>query len=353
MDITLKQLEIFQAVVVAGSITKASRRLGLSQPSISQQLAKLEEKLGSQLIQRNRSRVISLTPAGEYWFKSGDALLRQLEGMVDEHAQRFLDSGVYVRMGVTPTLRGRFAAAAGRIASQQPGFVRFDLNFALTSTELVEQLRLHQINFAIVNQDAIEEDRGSFHIAELFEDPIAWVVPTDVSIADARLAVQRRTSGKATPPALLNYVEVDASVSLRMQTDEWYRHRLPGAAAAFSTNTYATAVDLVAAGLGTCHSPLSLMPNLDPVTRSHIHVFPLPDLTRIAVLGMPRHLYTLASYANVFRHIVEFCRTEYRREMMLGELHPLYAADERTSSPPSPAAVSVHAGEIEMDDSAS
>ena len=42
MDITLKQLQIFQAVVVAGSITKASRRVGLSQPSISQQLAKLE-----------------------------------------------------------------------------------------------------------------------------------------------------------------------------------------------------------------------------------------------------------------------------------------------------------------------
>ena len=36
MDITLKQLEIFQAVVIAGSITEASRRIGLSQPSHSQ-----------------------------------------------------------------------------------------------------------------------------------------------------------------------------------------------------------------------------------------------------------------------------------------------------------------------------
>ncbi len=62
MDITLKQLQIFQAVVVAGSITKASRRVGLSQPSISQQLGKLEEKLGAQLIQRNRTGIISLHP---------------------------------------------------------------------------------------------------------------------------------------------------------------------------------------------------------------------------------------------------------------------------------------------------
>ena len=64
MDITLKQLQIFRAVVIAGSITKASRRVGLSQPSISQQLAKLEERLGTQLINRNRTGTVNLTPSG-------------------------------------------------------------------------------------------------------------------------------------------------------------------------------------------------------------------------------------------------------------------------------------------------
>ena len=59
MDITLKQLQIFRAVVIAGSITKASRRVGLSQPSISQQLAKMEERLGTQLINRNRTVLIA------------------------------------------------------------------------------------------------------------------------------------------------------------------------------------------------------------------------------------------------------------------------------------------------------
>lgn len=57
MDITFRQLEIFRWVVVAGSITKASHRIGLSQPSISQQLAKLEEMLNVQLINRNRTGV--------------------------------------------------------------------------------------------------------------------------------------------------------------------------------------------------------------------------------------------------------------------------------------------------------
>ncbi|MDR3475038.1 MAG: LysR family transcriptional regulator [Devosia sp.] len=319
MDITLKQLEIFQAVVVAGSITKASRRIGLSQPSISQQLAKLEEKLGSQLIQRNRTGVISLTPAGEYWFKAGDDLLQCLAGIVDEHNHRFIDSNVLVRMGVTPTLRGHFAATAGRIAAEQPGFVKFELRFALTSAELVEQLRLHQINFAIVNKEAMEEDRGSFHMADLFGDPLGWIVPTSVPLAEIKQALARKGQLKGLSSSLRAYVEVDASSGLKAQTDEWYRYNLPGAAPAFSTNTYATAVDLVAEGLATTHSPLSLVPSLAGPTRDKVRIFPIEELTRTVVLVMPKHLYTLPSYANVFRRIVEFCRTHYNREILVGE----------------------------------
>jgi len=59
LDFTFRHLEILRAVVVAGSITKASHRIGLSQPSISQQLAKLEETLGVQLINRNRTGSIA------------------------------------------------------------------------------------------------------------------------------------------------------------------------------------------------------------------------------------------------------------------------------------------------------
>lgn len=323
MDITLKQLEIFQAVVIAGSITKASRRIGLSQPSISQQLAKLEERLGSQLIQRNRTGIIDLTPAGEYWFKSGDDLLKRLSSIVGEHNQRFVDGSVMVRMGVTPTLRGRFSAAAGLIASEQPGFIKFELRFALTSTELVEQLRLHQINFAIVNAEAIEHDRRSFHVADLFEDTIAWLVPSTLSLAEVKQALASKGELDGLPACLHRFVEVDASSAMRAQTDEWYRETLPGTAAAFTTNTYATAVEFVAEGLATAHSPLSLIPNLAADIRHKIRIFPINSLARTVVLVMPKHLYTLPAYANVFRRLVDFCRTDYNREMMVGEMTTL------------------------------
>lgn len=319
MDITLKQLQIFQAVVVAGSITKASRRVRLSQPSISQQLAKLEEKLGSQLIQRNRTGVISLTPAGEYWFKAADEVLRRVDAVVVEHQQRFVDNSVSVRMGVTPTLRGRFGAAAARIASEAPGFVKFDLHFALTSAELVEQLRLHQVNYAIVSADTIAEERGFFHVAELFEDPLGWVVPVSVPQAQIQMVLNAKRCRTEICEALRNYVEMEPGVALGASSDEWYRRNLPEATATFSANTYSTAVDIVSEGLATTHSPLSLMPNVSANQRAKIRVIPIQNFSRSVVLAMPKHLQTLTPYATIFNRIVEFCQTEYNREMLMAE----------------------------------
>jgi DNA-binding transcriptional LysR family regulator len=317
MDITLKQLQIFQAVVVAGSITKASRRVGLSQPSISQQLGKLEEKLGAQLIQRNRTGIISLTPSGEYWFKLSEDMLRRLDQAVSEHEKRFADNSVTLRMGVPPTLRGPFIAAAARIASAAPGFARFELRFALTSGELVEQLRLHQLNCVIVNDDAIADDRSPFAVSELFVEPVCWAVPKAISTADIARAFTPGSTPRALSGALAHYVEIDANLPLRSKTEEWYRHHLPAATPTYSTMTYAAAVDLVAAGLATTHCPLSLLPGLPDSMARDVRYFVVDGLSRRVVLAMPKHLMSLATYAGIFNKIVAYARDEYRHSALL------------------------------------
>ena len=311
MDITLKQLQIFRAVVIAGSITKASRRVGLSQPSISQQLAKLEERLGTQLINRNRTGTVSLTPSGEYWFKFSDELLRKFDQAIDEHEKRYVDSRIFLRMGVSPTLRGRFLSAAARIASEEAGFAKFEVNFAVTSGELVEQLRLHQLNCVIVNDDSLAEDRTSFSIATLFRDPMLLAVPASVPAAMVEKALQKNAKPQLLDPALTRYVEIDANVPMRPVSDAWYRAHLPYATPAFSAMTYAAAIDIVSEGLATTHTPLSLLPSLPASVRQRLRVYTLPHMDRSIVLAMPKHLMTLPGYANIFRRLTDFCRNEY------------------------------------------
>lgn len=333
MDITLKQLQVFRAVVVAGSITKASRRVGLAQPSISQQLSKLEKQLGAQLVQRNRTGVISLTPSGEYWFKASEEMLRELDQAVSEHERRFVVNAVTLRMGVPPTLRGPFIAAAARIASAVPGFSKFELRFALTSGELVEQLRLHQLNCVIVDEDAIADDRSSFVVSELFEEPVCWAVPKTVSTAELEQALTPGSGSRTLGGALANYVEIDTNVPLRAKSEEWYRHYLPSATPSYSTMTYAAAVDLVAAGLATTHCPLSLLPGLPDAVSRQVRYFVLAGLSRRVVLAMPKHLMSLPTYAGIFNKIVAYAHDEYRQSNLIEQTEELPGADRVVEIP--------------------
>jgi DNA-binding transcriptional LysR family regulator len=62
--VTLHQLEVFAAVVAAGSFSGAARRLGLTQPAVSLQIRGLEEHFGTVLLDRF-ARGVRLTEAGQ------------------------------------------------------------------------------------------------------------------------------------------------------------------------------------------------------------------------------------------------------------------------------------------------
>ncbi|WP_236045427.1 MULTISPECIES: helix-turn-helix domain-containing protein [Pseudooceanicola] len=78
--ITVRQMEVLNAVAAAGSMRQAAKLLGVSQPTISAQLAKLEEAVGAELVHRDRQRLDVLTAAGELWARTARAVLFELEG---------------------------------------------------------------------------------------------------------------------------------------------------------------------------------------------------------------------------------------------------------------------------------
>ncbi|MBO6170481.1 MAG: LysR family transcriptional regulator [Bacteroidales bacterium] len=60
--ITDNRLKLFVALCESGSFTAAARRMGCSQPSVSQNVAQLESEVGCKLF--NRGKNILPTPAG-------------------------------------------------------------------------------------------------------------------------------------------------------------------------------------------------------------------------------------------------------------------------------------------------
>jgi len=74
----LRQLGSFLCLVEEGSFTRAARRLGIAQPSLSQQIRSLEAELGGPLIER-LPRGIRLTAAGRAFLPEAQAAVRAAE----------------------------------------------------------------------------------------------------------------------------------------------------------------------------------------------------------------------------------------------------------------------------------
>lgn len=75
-----QRLRIFEAVARERSFTVAARKLGLTQPAVSQCIADLEKRTGSILFDRQRGAV-TLTPRGETFKLFADRILRNYEDL--------------------------------------------------------------------------------------------------------------------------------------------------------------------------------------------------------------------------------------------------------------------------------
>jgi DNA-binding transcriptional LysR family regulator len=63
-ELTLRQLEYFVAVVDAGSVTAASKKVNVTQATVSMAIAQLESRLGTDLLIRQQSKGVVPTRAG-------------------------------------------------------------------------------------------------------------------------------------------------------------------------------------------------------------------------------------------------------------------------------------------------
>ncbi|MEU9076047.1 LysR family transcriptional regulator [Kitasatospora sp. NPDC048538] len=81
MGLTLRQLEVFLAVADTLHFGRAAERLHISQPTVSQEVARLERAVGVELFDRSR-RSVALTGAGAVMAAESGRLLGQAEALL-------------------------------------------------------------------------------------------------------------------------------------------------------------------------------------------------------------------------------------------------------------------------------
>ncbi len=77
----LRDLEVFAAVIETGSMGKAAKHLGISQPGVSKSIVELEDALGVRLLDRSR-RGITPTPYGLALQRQGSVVFNELRQAV-------------------------------------------------------------------------------------------------------------------------------------------------------------------------------------------------------------------------------------------------------------------------------
>src|SRR2546425_13132227 len=103
----LHQLRYFCAVADMGSFSRAAEQSHVSQPSLSQQIMKLEDELGARLFDR-LGRSVRLTDVGKTFLPRARAVLRELEAARGDVAECKGSVGGPVSVGVIPTVAPYF-----------------------------------------------------------------------------------------------------------------------------------------------------------------------------------------------------------------------------------------------------
>jgi DNA-binding transcriptional LysR family regulator len=97
--LNLRHVDAFVAVVEEGGFHEASRRLGIAQPTVSQQIRKLEEELGAVLVERSRARCVP-TAKGALFLPHARLLLSIARRAQDRLSGRRVTIGASSNIGI-------------------------------------------------------------------------------------------------------------------------------------------------------------------------------------------------------------------------------------------------------------
>ncbi|WP_435010764.1 LysR family transcriptional regulator [Tundrisphaera lichenicola] len=239
----IHQLRYFVKVAELGSFTRAAEACFGSQPSLSQQIIKLEGELGRPLFELLGRRVL-LTEAGRRLGPMGDQVLRLVDdakSLVEEDPE----AGRLV-VGAPPTVVPYFLTqVVGTFASRFPR-AQVELVEEVTSS-IVKKLVDCEIDLAVL---PLPIEGHDFDVEPLFEEELLVLLPDDHRLVAAEVVTLADL--QAEPFILLNDAHCLAGNALGFCQQKRFRPIVTG-----RVNQLATIQELVSVGQG-----VSLVPKM-------------------------------------------------------------------------------------------
>jgi DNA-binding transcriptional LysR family regulator len=246
---TLHQLRIFLAVAQTATLTRASKQLGLAQPSLSQQLARLEDSVGTRLFDRTRNRM-ELTDAGRVLLRHAQNVLKEISEA--EAGLREFTAGrrSIVRVaGINSVVKALVPEALRRCGGATA--LEVDIHEAAPA-EVLEMLYSRQADIGLIAADSVAQSSIGFRQVPIVADPYVFAVPKAI-----RLGSMKDLDGAPESAArvLNSAIEFNFGTQHTLRVQQWYQRVLPAHRIVAHCRTYDVALELVRAGFGVCLVP--------------------------------------------------------------------------------------------------
>lgn len=237
------QLRYVCAIAETGSFSRAAERCQVAQPSLSQQVLKLEEDLGAKLFDR-LGRSIRLTEAGRAFMPHARSILDQMEAARSSVADKNADVRGSVAVGAIPTiapyLLPRYTAAFAK--NYPDAKVRI---VEETTPILVESLRDLSIDLAIL---ALPLRHKDLELLPIRTEPLFAVLPKDHPCATAKSLALKDLRGESFVMLRDGHCFRDLSIAT-------CTHARITPNIAFESGQFSSLFGMVAAGVGISLAP--------------------------------------------------------------------------------------------------
>lgn len=301
----LKSLDVFLNVADAGSMTTASRRLGVTQSAISQQIKLLEAELGSALFDR-QSRPLVLTAAGVALYQRAGRLVldaKETWAVVRQASETLLP---HLRLAVFSTLAAALVPAV--IAATDSGELGVQAISILrgVSRSHTEDLLNRDIDVAVTSDALYQHESIERH--ELVREQYILLLPpgTSAGSTDLRVIASR-----------LPFIRYAPRIQSGQLIERHFRRLQLDINSKFAFESPQDLITAVAAGYGwSVVTPSQLAYSLRPDRMVETLPFPAPSLSRNITL-----IARKGEFPNVVMQLCYLLRRVLRQELM-----PLTAA---------------------------
>ncbi len=273
LGVEIRHLAAFDAVVATGSFAAAGRRLGYSQPAISQQIATLERAAGMRLLERpGGRRPVTATDAGERLLRHARRAAAAMHAAeADLRALAEGEAGT-LRVGTFQSVGVRILPRVmRRYVERRPGI---EVRLAESNLDnLFQRLAAGELELAFVSGTI---DAAADHL-EVLVDPYVLLAPAHAELARAGRPVGVRELGRL-PLVAYSKPEEGGEAHLRAKGIE------PDIV--FRSDESGIVQGLVGAGIGYALVPLLTVDRGDP------------DVAVLDVQGVPPRQIALAWHAD-------------------------------------------------------